>query len=238
MSFFEQFPAPPPPPEPEAQPRWPWEQPVYALPASVPGDTVLVRGERAAVWIGGIQVYPNGFVFHLRAVLRHTPPMGGPLGDPMSGRHNPLAPAGPDERLRIGLRYADGRRVSARGGLPDPWPDDDDEQAIRLITRGGASSSLTWDTSFWTHPLPPDGPVTVFASWLDAGVREVSVDLDGTAIREAGCRAQRLWPQDEDPEDEGGTSFGVMSVATAETAPPSPRAEAASAPEDDADRTD
>ena len=37
----------------------------------------------------------------------------------------------------------------------------------------------------WVHPLPPDGPVTFVVSWLEQGVAETAVELDGAAIREA-----------------------------------------------------
>ncbi|MFJ5612077.1 hypothetical protein ACIQCJ_22135 [Streptomyces sp. NPDC093221] len=212
MSFFQDVPEPPTAPEPEPRPRPPWERSVYVLPASVPGDVVLLRSDRAAVWIGGLRAYPNGFVFHLRAVLRRTPANGAWLGNPLDGRSNPLRPPEPQSNLRLGLRYADGRRVATQGGMPVPWPGDDDTEAIRLISQGGGGSGLTWEASFWTYPLPPDGPVTVFTSWLDAGVREASVELDGAAIRAAGGRAVRLWPQDEDPEDEDGYSYVTRTL--------------------------
>ena len=37
--------------------------------------------------------------------------------------------------------------------------------------------------------MPPEGPVTVVASWLRHGVAETRAELDGAAIREAAERA-------------------------------------------------
>lgn len=217
MSFFEDFPDPAdaePEPFPAPTPRAPWEQPVYVLPGSVPGDTVLLHTELAAVSIGGVRAYPNGFAFHLRAVLRRDPAVGPWLGDPLRHQHNALRPRDPQSNLRLGMRYADGRQVGNRGGISAPWGRDDDPRVLRLQSDGGHGSGLTWDSRFWTSPLPPDGPVTLYASWLDAGVREVSAELDGTAIRAAGARAVRLWPSDEEPEDPDGWSSLTASVTS------------------------
>ena len=41
--------------------------------------------------------------------------------------------------------------------------------------------------------MPPDGPVTFVASWLENGVAKTSADLDGAAIREAARRAVILF---------------------------------------------
>jgi len=57
---------------------------------------------------------------------------------------------------------------------------------------------------FWVYPLPPEGPVTLVASWLEHGVTETRAELDGTAIREAAGRAVILWPDEPEPESGGG----------------------------------
>lgn len=235
MNFFDSFPPPPSQPVPAALPRRPaWEQPVYAFPASVPGDVVLLHTERAAVWIGGVRAYPNGFSFQLRAVLRQDPNSGPALGNPFDGHYNALHP-GPHSGLRLGIRYADGRRALTDQGMPDRFPGEDgeDAQSLLLMSQGGGGSGLTWDAGFWTYPLPPNGPVTLLGSWPDAGVGEASVDLDGTAIRAAAGRAVRLWPSDEEPDDEGGFNYGTVTAYINDSAPEPPAETAKISPSGD-----
>jgi len=69
---------------------------------------------------------------------------------------------------------------------------------------GGGGGGRSWDQDFWVHPLPPEGPVTFVASWLEYGVTETRVELDGAVIREAAQRAVTLWPEEPEFESEGG----------------------------------
>ena len=43
-------------------------RPDAVLPAAVAGDAVLIRTDTAAVWVGSLRAYPNGFEFTLRAL--------------------------------------------------------------------------------------------------------------------------------------------------------------------------
>jgi hypothetical protein len=71
------------------------------------------------------------------------------------------------------------------------------------------------------HPLPPDGPVTFVASWLEYGVDETRAQLDGSAIREAAGRAVILWP--EEPEPGPGGAWSSQRVTASEPDDPGPR---------------
>jgi len=67
----------------------------------------------------------------------------------------------PNEGLRLGVMFADGRRAAAPGGHPRL----EDAGAGRLVlfeNRGGGGRA--WDGNFWVHPLPPEGPVTFVLS--------------------------------------------------------------------------
>jgi hypothetical protein len=113
--------------------------------------------------------------------------------------------------------YADGRRTATTSRHMPRIPDSDDE--LVLTAQGGSGSAYAWDQNFWVHPLPPDGPVTLVASWLEHGVTETRADLDGTAMRAAAARAVTLWP--DDPEAEAGeiwraTTHTISSGASVE----------------------
>ena len=198
MSFFESIPRQPPP-EPVRQCRPAWTRPDAVIPGSLPAEVVLIRTEQVAVAAGSVRAYPNGFEFTLHGRLRREDETTGLGGDPF-GRHRRGARAS-DDMLRLGVMYADGRKTATTAAHP---LFDDDADRLVLLQNGGGGGNLSWDWDFWTYPLPPDGPVTLVASWLEHGIAEARAELDGTAIREAARRAVILWS--EEPESEpGGT---------------------------------
>jgi hypothetical protein len=193
MSFFESIPSPPPPePVPSQTPAW--MRPDEVIPGAVPGESLLARTDQAAVALGSVRAYPNGFEFTLHVRTRQVSEFG--IGaDPFERRRRWLGQQDQDH-LRLGILYTDGRRAATTGRS---WPADDagDEQLI-LIPDGSSGNDHHWDGDFWVHPLPPDGPVTFVVSWPRYDVAETRVEFDGAAIREAAGRAVSLWP--EEPE--------------------------------------
>jgi hypothetical protein len=166
---------------------------------------MLIRTEQAAVAIGSVRAYPNGFEFILHTRLRAEDETGygadplEPHGPPLPGRQVP------GEVLRLGVTYADGRRTATTA--PHPLGDDDTDPGRLVMLQGGSSGSpRTWDGDIWVHPLPPDGPVTFVASWPKHGVTETRAELDGAAIREAAQRAVTLWPEEPEPEPGGASA--------------------------------
>ncbi len=167
---------------------------------------VLIRTEQVAVAIGSVRAYPNGFEFTLHTRLGREDETGPWMGDPLE-RHRRWRRQEPDEGLRLGVMYADGRRAAAPSGCPRP---SDDAGQLVLLQNGGGGSDRTWDGNFWVHPLPPEGPVTFVASWLEHGVAETRAELDGAAIRAAAQRAVILWP--EEPEFEPGGAWKSTTI--------------------------
>jgi len=203
MSFFDSIPQPsPPPPEPVRRPRPAWMQPDEVIPASVPGELILIRTGQVAVAISGIRVYPNGFEFTAHVRMHATDENEPGWHDPFN-RHGRRGRQTPGDALRLGIMYADGRRGATTGGHRRPDHDDDPE---RLVLEHGSSGGTArrWDGNFWVHPLPPDGPVTFVASWPEYGAAEIRAELDGTAIRAAAPRAVTLWPEEPETDPGGG----------------------------------
>jgi hypothetical protein len=197
MSFFESIPQPSP--EPRRRPRRPaWTRPDAVIPGSVPAAVVLIRTDQVAVAAGSVRAYPNGFEFTLHRRLRREDETGLGGADPFEWhRRGALAPG---DVLRLGVMYADGRRTATTAGHPRS---DDHADRLILLQNGGGGSDLSWDWDFWVYPLPPDGPVTLVASWLEHGIAETRAELDGTAIREASRRAVILWPDEPEGESSG-----------------------------------
>ena len=84
--------------------------------------------------------------------------------------------------------------------------------AIRLSSEGGDSSSHTWDSRHWVHPLPPAGPLTFFATWPDQDVDEVSVAMDAALIRAAAGDAEELWPEVDVLTDDQHVNHASVSL--------------------------
>jgi len=219
MSFFDSIPQPPPP-EPVRRRRPAWMRSDAVIPGLVPWEVMLARTGQAAVAVGGLHAYPNGFEFtvHVRLRQEHEPRPG---GAGLFERHG-WRPE-PHEGLRLGVLYADGRRAAAPGGLPPPG---DDAGAGQLVLRenGGGGSARMWDGNFWVSPLPPEGPVIFVVSWPEHEVAETRAELDGAAIREAAGRAVMLWP--EEPEFEPGDSYAWSSQTVTAGEPDDPDAKA------------
>jgi hypothetical protein len=191
MSFFDSFPQPPPP-EPARHRPPAWARPETVIPGSVAAGALLIRTEDVAVAAASVRAYPNGFEFTVHVRLRRDDPAG-PGPDPF-GWHGRGAGA-PGDLLRLGVVFADGRQTATTAAS---GPSEDDAERLLLQQNGGGGGSLSWDADFWVHPLPPDGPVTLVASWLAHGIAEARAELDGTAIRQAARQAVILWPDEPD----------------------------------------
>jgi hypothetical protein len=108
MSFFESIP-PPSPPAPVRPRRPAWMRSDAVIPGSVAAEAVLVRTEQAAVAVGSVRAYPNGFEFTLHTRERREDETRWRV-DPFDD-HGPGSGQGvPGEGLRLGIMFADGRR--------------------------------------------------------------------------------------------------------------------------------
>jgi hypothetical protein len=228
MSFFDSIPQPPPPPDPDRRRRPAWMRPETVIPGSVPGEVVLIGTEQVAVAVGSVRAYPNGFEFTVYVRLRREDENSWPGHSDVFERPR-RGTVGDGSQLRLGILYADGRRAATTGGHWRPSDDDDDDDGRLVLEQGGGGgSSRGSDWDFWVHPLPPVGPVTLVASWLDHGIAESRAGLDGGAIRAAAGRAVTMWP--EEPEFEPGGSWRsgrITGHSSAEAEPGQPGAEGA-----------
>ena len=201
MSFFDSFPVPERH-HAERAPRRPWERPDTVIPGSVPGERVLIRTDQVAVAIGSVRAYPNGFEFTVHIRWRHSGEAGDRnAGEPFSWYQR----AYHEKTLRLGVQYADGRRIATTGG---PMRRPGDPADLVLNQQGGGGDDRSWDQEFWLSPLPPDGPVTFVASWAEEGVAEARVELDAAPIHEAAGRAVVSFTATSTDEDEDEETSG------------------------------
>ncbi len=217
MSFFSSIPQPPAP-ETVRQPRPVWMQPDHVVPGSVPGELLLIRTDEVAVAIGCIRAYPNGFEFTVHVRTRGEAESGsGPgFNDPFDrfGRRSKT----PGDVLQLGLLYADGSRGATTGGFGTKGD-------VVLTPGGSGGSARRWDGNFWVHPLPPDGPVTFVASWIERGAAEAQAELDGAALRAAVARAVILWPEEPDNYPSGSPATSSITFTSRKVDEPGPEAD-------------
>ncbi|MCW2985138.1 MAG: hypothetical protein JWR63_2708 [Conexibacter sp.] len=191
MSFFDDL--EPPTPEPEhveyRPPAWA-SAPEHVIPGAVGLDVVLARTPEVAVWLGDLGATPDGVRFTLNVLRREMP------AD--AGREGPLWGAPRPGAVRFGVAFADGRKIAyeAHGRPRGSEASGDAASEIALVSGSGSGSPRRSSRGHWLWPLPPEGPVTFALSWLDEGIEETVVEIDGAPIRAAAARAVELW---EDP---------------------------------------
>jgi hypothetical protein len=167
-------------------------EPENEVPAPVPFTAVLGRTDDVAVCVAGMHAYTTGLSFRLAVRLRQMPAgMHHRIFEMVSG-HGPGTPA--EDRLLLGVEYADGRTASNVAG--DPWfaMDELSDDQLVLTPGGGGGGGLSYDQRFWLSPLPPSGPVTIVCARPALGLTEASTEVESQTLRDAAARALVLWP--------------------------------------------
>ncbi len=168
-----------------------------------------------------MRAYPNGFVLDTTLLVNpRLPPSQNPRGlgfrlggvaltahtatgvsaDKGESKAPPEPPANPFRLMwpRIGVQFADGRRArdansmsqfnrsQARDDLGIPT-----DIVIGPMGGGGGSHGFRFGT--WIFPLPPPGPLDIYAEWSTIGLQESLITLDGGAVIDAAQRARVIW---------------------------------------------
>jgi hypothetical protein len=174
--------------------RQPWMSPPEdELGVALPVQKVLTTGDEAVVVLSSCVAYTSGFQLGISIRKKYEAP---PLSNPRLHREMP------EMSLEVGVRFADGRETSpARdaeqrkafseafaAGSDPPLP-----PGPMIGSGGGGGGGRRWDWTYWIWPLPPDGPLTVVARWPAGRVPDGEVQVEGSAIRRAGERSEKLW---------------------------------------------
>lgn len=150
-----------------------WEPPDNEVPVGVPTAVVLARTEEVAVLWTGALVYSTGVAFDLVIATRSA----------MSDLHQLSMGGRRGEGLLLGVEFADGRRTRLDG-----------DGAAVLHGRGGSGGGRTATQSYWLHPGPPPGPMTVVLRAPGLGFEETRTELDAGPLAAAVAGVQQLWP--------------------------------------------
>jgi hypothetical protein len=63
-----------------------------------------------------------------------------------------------------------------------------------MFPLGGGGGGGRWSHANWVWPLPPPGPLTFVCEWPGLDIPLTRVAMDAERIRDAGGRAELLWP--------------------------------------------
>jgi hypothetical protein len=145
---------------------WRWQR-MAVLPGVAPVSLLPARTDNTVLGLTDVRGYPAGFMFMLRVRLGLVadpyeevpwpfPDWGSP--DPLDGE--PF----PDELLRFGVQFADGRKVTNLDMypfVPEELPPD--QPVLVEAGVGGDGGRLgrgaLWDLELAVQPLPPPGPL-------------------------------------------------------------------------------
>jgi hypothetical protein len=219
MPFFEPLPPIRPEPAPDEPSGWRpplWDRPSEALlGAPIDAAVVLGKSQQVAIVLDNMRAYPNGFEFSL-AILRNPMAARGLVGPGFMGFGHPRGQQGP----RIGFEFSNETQTRAGGpprvGFPsagsssqmlvgrssgseprNPFGVSVDDQGVPvepvLMMRGGGGGGDRFEMRFWCFPLPPPGPMTIFAEWSHEGIYESATPFDADKILAAIPRVVTLW---------------------------------------------
>jgi hypothetical protein len=190
--FFDPPEEPPPGPLPgPARPAW-TGPPKDALGGLVPLRLVMLRGASFHLSFGQFLAYPTGIEFVIEIRWKTEP------GDPQSHRLVSSLATGfgpPEEALRAGVRFSDGRLAATDRAMRDyvPFLEQENPAGPLLWPQGGHGSGERIEQRHWLWPLPPSGPLTFGIIWPAQSIPETTVTTDATPFIEAATRVEPLW---------------------------------------------
>jgi len=198
------------------------QAPLGTVPGVVPLELVLAQTGRAAVFITHLAGYPEGFQFELVAIAAAGDDQETVLDPMLFGLHRRRLRPGdgdiPEDMLRIGVQFSDGRKATNTSGFPERRPDYENPPEGPVMHSGdGGGHEHRWHQSLWVWPLPPPGPLALVCQWPAAGIPLTRHELDAQLILDAAARAQVVFPDSPHP---GGTiSTSIHSIETPQARP-------------------
>jgi hypothetical protein len=196
------FPTEPPEPQPESVDE---DWLAYArfeghtVPGAVP-EPVVVASTPLVTVIATLTVSDDALGVTWHTVSRRIP--SGLARDQLALRDVARSGPLPDEFLRLGVAYDDGRSVT---NLPweDEEPDDDGDEAdpARPLTwrlRGGSGTPTVTTSSVLIVPGPGPGPVRLVCEWPALGVPESHATVPHDVIDRARLLAISIEPLEEE----------------------------------------
>ena len=171
-------------------------------------EQAVARSPNVVLRVPTIRAFRTGCMLDLEVVCRQGELSEDDWWDLQSSAHirSRQLPGGaplPRKLLRLGVRYADGRKATTIEDRPRRTQAHDDPPAGPLLSyRPGNSGMHGRELGFsgfglWLWPLPPAEAFEFAAEWPFGGVGLSIIELDGAAIAAAASRSASYWPETE-----------------------------------------
>jgi hypothetical protein len=172
----------------------------HTIPGAVP-EPIVVASTPLVTIVATLTVSEAALGITWHTVSRRV--LTGLSRDQISLREATRAASLPDEFLRLGVAYGDGRTATnlpweSDDAEPDPESDPDDPAPLNWRLRGGSGSPTVTTNSVVVEPGPGSGPVTLVCEWPALGVPESRATVPFDVIDRARLLAISIEPVDED----------------------------------------
>jgi hypothetical protein len=185
----------------------PWAAaPAYELPAVVHLGKFLHRGPSMVVAVKSADVYSTGCSFNLSWLFRREEQ----TDEDWAGLQHLFFQSGMGIRpgrgrqsgLMFGVQFPDGSKASTGDQGPHGLMETgrQPEPPTLVLNNGGGSGAddeFSGSGLLWLWPLPPAGELRLVVQWLDFGLEETSIMLDGEQLRKAAAGVQQYSPEEE-----------------------------------------
>jgi hypothetical protein len=169
-------------------------RPDNEIPGAVAVDALLASSEDLVIFISGMSVYRNGVDFTVEVRARPGRMSGGSLHEAM------VWLGGGENRLLLGIEFADGRRCTNVPSEHPPPGGTTAEDQPELWSSGSGGRLRTASASWFLSPLPPPGDLRIICAWPAAEIPETVTTLSADTILRAASRARELWPWEPEPK--------------------------------------
>lgn len=193
--------------------RPPWSgPPALETGAVLAVEQTVARSPNVVLRVPTIRVFRSGCMLDVEVVSRQ----GGLSEDDWWDLRTSLHGAGrglrggaplPRKLLRLGVRYADGRKATTiEQWLRRTQASDDPPTGPLLSWWPGSSGMHRREVGFsrfglWLWPLPPAEAFEFAVEWPFGGIALTTIELDGRAIVAAANRSASYWPETEQSSD-------------------------------------
>lgn len=186
--------------------RPPWSgPPALETGAVLAVEQTVARSPNVVVRLPQVRVFSSGCMLEVEVVSRQDGLSADDWWDLHSSPHRVsggLRGGGPLPRklLRLGVRYADGRKATTLDQRTRWTPARDDPPAGPLLSWWPGSSGMHGrEVGFsrfglWLWPLPAAEPFEFAVEWPFGGIALTIVELDGAAIVATASRSASYWP--------------------------------------------
>jgi len=212
--FFEPPPSGEDPPARLMPERRPWDPPPLETGAVLAVDKTVARSPNVVIRLPTIRAFRHGCMLAVEVVQRQGELTADDFWDLRLSSHagsgiprvrhaDPL----PRKLLRLGVRYADGSKVTTietaehwarTAGDPPTRPRLSSWPASSGVHSLGASRYMGFSNfALWLWPLPPPEIFEFAVEWPIGGIELTFTELDGAAVLATAARSTDYWPDTE-----------------------------------------